>query len=802
MESATSPAPKVVPFVLEMGAIEAKLAFVEKLKDRIEKMIQSALKQMEENPPSPPPVTRPSASTFVTATPSNTPVMFPHRQTFASPSAPTPNFSQIKGSSLRERSKTDPKERMRFLGDCKESIVKLEEELFRKKKQLEQFPNQTGTQDDTITLLLEEISNQSQRLRYFSLNPEVGRKDTIVSKERQGGSGLILGESRVHSQTKMEDSEKFKIQSSISNDQNVQKSNSTIDLNNSDSSPSYPPPLIPPSLSVVASTPQSSSSEFNNKGLNQLSDEERRVFRSSSRSRSFQEGSLLSKEEKTLNVEKERDLRGGWTAGSIIQETKDKKISLKFLLENYDAAVLRSVIIDVVGEDVELKNRFISSLEKQKTMNHSPRGKNKALTDENEENPHENRGFFPRHHKRTPSTNLEAKTKAPPSVNLVMGGVYQGYLNVQMKNKWKKRYLITTPDNLYIFKSTESEKPPKTVSLHLASIRMTDEIKKLQFILFTPSAQWKFRAENEREMLNWTATLDDLCNAIVLKSIGTEKIGGPNGGKDNQGSKNPQSPTSPENLPAQTTEKKELLELLRLNGNSKCADCGKADPEWVSINLGVFVCIECSGTHRNLGTHISKVRSIQYDHIEAENLLKLKELGNVKANEFWEANLAASSHSKPGERENINSKAEYIKRKYLDLEFTREEDKPAILASREEGNPNPTLHHIANLKKNPASSSNPSLGQSREEIQTKFIKSGFRKSTGVLFEKDAHKEKEKEKEKEMRKERKAQEKEEKKERKEQERKEKEEKKGHHKDYRAEFSKVVSGLSKNWDEDKK
>lgn len=37
------------------------------------------------------------------------------------------------------------------------------------------------------------------------------------------------------------------------------------------------------------------------------------------------------------------------------------------------------------------------------------------------------------------------------------------------------------------------------------------------------------------------------------------------------------------------------------------------DPEWASLNLGVLMCIECSGIHRNLGSHISKVRSLGLD---------------------------------------------------------------------------------------------------------------------------------------------------------------------------------------------
>lgn len=47
--------------------------------------------------------------------------------------------------------------------------------------------------------------------------------------------------------------------------------------------------------------------------------------------------------------------------------------------------------------------------------------------------------------------------------------------------------------------------------------------------------------------------------------------------------------------------------LTKVLGNEKCADCGAPEPDWASLNLGVLICIECSGIHRNLGVHISKV---------------------------------------------------------------------------------------------------------------------------------------------------------------------------------------------------
>lgn len=54
--------------------------------------------------------------------------------------------------------------------------------------------------------------------------------------------------------------------------------------------------------------------------------------------------------------------------------------------------------------------------------------------------------------------------------------------------------------------------------------------------------------------------------------------------------------------------------------NRVCADCNAPNPEWTSFNLGVLICLECSGVHRKLGVHISKVRSLKLDKWE-EDLL-------------------------------------------------------------------------------------------------------------------------------------------------------------------------------------
>jgi hypothetical protein len=95
-----------------------------------------------------------------------------------------------------------------------------------------------------------------------------------------------------------------------------------------------------------------------------------------------------------------------------------------------------------------------------------------------------------------------------------------------------------------------------------------------------------------------------------------------------------------------------------------CCDCNAPDPEWASINLGVFICLQCSGVHRSLGSHISKVsqrsssflpfiipspfpfpfqvRSLYLDEWHPNTVKAMGEKGNLKANEVFEYNIPAN----------------------------------------------------------------------------------------------------------------------------------------------------------------
>ncbi|XP_022725761.1 ADP-ribosylation factor GTPase-activating protein AGD3-like isoform X4 [Durio zibethinus] len=134
--------------------------------------------------------------------------------------------------------------------------------------------------------------------------------------------------------------------------------------------------------------------------------------------------------------------------------------------------------------------------------------------------------------------------------------------------------------------------------------------------------------------------------------------------------------------------------LQRVCGNDKCADCGAPEPDWASLNLGVLVCIECSGVHRNLGVHISKVRSLTLDvKVWEPSVISLfQSLGNTFANSVWEELLHSRSAfhvdltltgfyksdkpqlllpGKPCHSDSISVKEKFIHAKYAEKLFVR-----------------------------------------------------------------------------------------------------------------------------------
>lgn len=80
----------------------------------------------------------------------------------------------------------------------------------------------------------------------------------------------------------------------------------------------------------------------------------------------------------------------------------------------------------------------------------------------------------------------------------------------------------------------------------------------------------------------------------------------------------------------------ELQEVLNVSENQCCADCGCEKARWASVNLGIFLCLECAAVHRSLGVSISRVCSTELDAWRTEWIDVCRKVGNFVASQYYE----------------------------------------------------------------------------------------------------------------------------------------------------------------------
>ncbi|XP_034463935.1 stromal membrane-associated protein 1-like isoform X10 [Hippoglossus hippoglossus] len=112
-----------------------------------------------------------------------------------------------------------------------------------------------------------------------------------------------------------------------------------------------------------------------------------------------------------------------------------------------------------------------------------------------------------------------------------------------------------------------------------------------------------------------------------------------------------------------------LSALLREDDNKFCADCQAKGPRWASWNLGVFMCIRCAGIHRNLGVHISRVKSVNLDQWTSEQIQSMVDMGNCRAKQLYEAHLPESfRRPQTDQAVEVFIRDKYERKKYFDKE--------------------------------------------------------------------------------------------------------------------------------------
>lgn len=98
----------------------------------------------------------------------------------------------------------------------------------------------------------------------------------------------------------------------------------------------------------------------------------------------------------------------------------------------------------------------------------------------------------------------------------------------------------------------------------------------------------------------------------------------------------------------------------------------KTGPRWASWNLGVFLCIRCAGIHRNLGVHISRVKSVNLDTWTPEQVVSLQQMGNSRARAVYEAQMP-DGFRRPQTDSALETfiRAKYEQKKYVAREWVQ-----------------------------------------------------------------------------------------------------------------------------------
>lgn len=278
--------------------------------------------------------------------------------------------------------------------------------------------------------------------------------------------------------------------------------------------------------------------------------------------------------------------------------------------------------------------------------------------------------------------------------------------HIDPKGAWHKFWIVLDQGKLSEYSNWKDKLDlhREPIDLRMASVRIArDAERRFCFEVITPHFKRVYQATTEDDMNHWINAINNALQSAFEsggqapqqarkepagRDFGHVLLGksssqsGPHGysgysGRDSAGvsrritvgSRPTYTRTSSNSYDDNPSK---LLDQIRNNdqGNMYCADCGSTSKvEWVSLNLGIILCIECGGIHRSLGTHVSKIRSLTLDvHSFTNDIVELLMLiGNRISNMVWEALLDRSM--KPTPTATRDQRLKFITSKYVERAF-------------------------------------------------------------------------------------------------------------------------------------
>ncbi|XP_037335014.2 arf-GAP with GTPase, ANK repeat and PH domain-containing protein 2 isoform X2 [Pungitius pungitius] len=179
-----------------------------------------------------------------------------------------------------------------------------------------------------------------------------------------------------------------------------------------------------------------------------------------------------------------------------------------------------------------------------------------------------------------------------------------------------------------------------------AAVGQAEDEENADFIIVSFTGQtWHFEAQSLEDRDSWVSAIE----SQILASLQSCESGRSKARRSSQ------------------SEAVALQAIRNAKGNHLCVDCEAPNPTWASLNLGALICIECSGIHRNLGTHLSRVRSLDLDDWPGELTQVLAAIGNHTANNLWES--CTQGRTKPAPTATREERESWIRAKYEQRAF-------------------------------------------------------------------------------------------------------------------------------------